>query len=182
MLLAGVRRTGAWSRSVLLVAAVVLGIGLIVAQGVLPTQSTPADDPVTALAERADRVVGIDSSAHAVQAARSRVPANATVHVMDTPNEWPSDRFDLVVLSEVGYFFSPGDWAALLARVEQSLTDDGEVLLCHWLPQPKGWPMNGEVVHGAALEQLCRGGRRVVAQYRDDSIRAEVVGPTPIEP
>ena len=134
------------------------------------------------LAQRADRVVGIDSSTHAVQAARSRVPANATVHVMDTPNDWPSDRFDLVVLSEVGYFFSPGDWAALLARVEQSLTDDGEVLLCHWLPQPQGWPMTGEVVHAAALEQLCRGGRRVVAQYRDDSIRAEVVGPTPIEP
>ncbi|GAA4911701.1 anti-sigma-K factor rskA [Actinomycetospora succinea] len=40
-----------------LVAAVVLGVGLIVAQGVLPTQSTPADDPVTALSARADRVV-----------------------------------------------------------------------------------------------------------------------------
>jgi hypothetical protein len=40
-----------------LVAAVVLGIGLVVAQGVLPTQSTPADDPVTALADQADRVV-----------------------------------------------------------------------------------------------------------------------------
>lgn len=40
-----------------LVAAVVLGIGLIVAQGVLPTQSTPSDDPVTALADQADRVV-----------------------------------------------------------------------------------------------------------------------------
>ncbi|MDD7941502.1 anti-sigma factor [Actinomycetospora lutea] len=41
-----------------LVAAVVLGVGLIVAQGVLPTRSTPADDPVTALADQADRVVG----------------------------------------------------------------------------------------------------------------------------
>ncbi|MEJ2863464.1 anti-sigma factor domain-containing protein [Actinomycetospora flava] len=40
-----------------LVAAVVLGVGLIVAQGVLPTRSTPSGDPVTALADQADRVV-----------------------------------------------------------------------------------------------------------------------------
>jgi hypothetical protein len=40
-----------------LVAAVVLGIGLIVAQGVLPTQSAPSNDPSTVLADQADRVV-----------------------------------------------------------------------------------------------------------------------------
>lgn len=40
-----------------LVAAVVLGVGLIVAQGVLPTQSSPANDPTTALADQAERVV-----------------------------------------------------------------------------------------------------------------------------
>lgn len=40
-----------------LVAAVVLGVGLIVAQGVLPTQSAPSGDPVTALSGQADRVI-----------------------------------------------------------------------------------------------------------------------------
>ncbi|GAA4801788.1 hypothetical protein GCM10023200_43490 [Actinomycetospora chlora] len=40
-----------------LLAAVVLGIGLIVARGVLPTQATPPDTPAVALAQRADQVV-----------------------------------------------------------------------------------------------------------------------------
>ena len=40
-----------------LVAAVVLGVGLIVARGVLPTQEAPPDTPAVALAQQADRVV-----------------------------------------------------------------------------------------------------------------------------
>jgi anti-sigma-K factor RskA len=40
-----------------LVAAVVLGVGLIVAQGVLPTQEAPPDTPAVALAQQADRIV-----------------------------------------------------------------------------------------------------------------------------
>ncbi|MEJ2886519.1 anti-sigma factor [Actinomycetospora aeridis] len=52
-----------------LVAAVVLGVGLIVAQGVLPTQSPPSDDPSTVLADQADRVV---------DDARSRDPGAST--------------------------------------------------------------------------------------------------------
>jgi hypothetical protein len=40
-----------------LLAAVVLGLGLIVAQGVLPTQATAPDTPAVALAQRADQVV-----------------------------------------------------------------------------------------------------------------------------
>lgn len=136
----------------------------------------------TALATRADHVTGIDSSTRAVRAAADRVPANASVITMDAPDAWPDGRFDLIVLSEVGYFLSPRRWEALLARVQQSLTDDGEVLLCHWLPQPDGWPMDGEVVHQRALGRLCHDGRRIVAQYRDDSVRIDVLGRSPIEP
>ena len=40
-----------------LVAAVVLGVGLVVARGVLPTQEAPPDTPAVALDQQADRVV-----------------------------------------------------------------------------------------------------------------------------
>lgn len=136
----------------------------------------------TDLAERCDRVLGIDASAHAARAATARVPVNAEIQQRDAPEDWPDGRFDLVVLSEVGYFLSPRRWDALLDRVRESLTEGGEVLLCHWLPQPDGWPMDGEVVHEAAIERLSGEGRRVVVQYRDDHVRMEVIGASPVRP
>ena len=63
------------------------------------------------------------------------------------PEDWPGGRFDLVVVSEVGYFLSPDRLRRLVARVDESLSDDGAVVLCHWRHPVRGWPLDGRRVH-----------------------------------
>ena len=102
------------------------------------------------LTERCTSVVAIDSSAAAVTAARRRLaPLGADVDLRheQVPGEWPGGRFDLVVISEVGYFLSPRDLDGLVERIRHSLTPDGVVLLCHWRHPIRGWPLDAAAVH-----------------------------------
>jgi LmbE family N-acetylglucosaminyl deacetylase/SAM-dependent methyltransferase len=84
-----------------------------------------------ALAGRADAVLGTDISAAPLERARLRAPAARFVQAA-MPAEWPSGRWDLVVMSEVGYYLSPADLDATVDQVLGSLDDDGVLLACHW--------------------------------------------------
>ena len=87
------------------------------------------------LAERCDLVLAADFHADAVAAARKRTAdlPNVEVRQLLLPRQWPSgSRFDLIVLSEIGYFLSPPAWAELCGRVAGSLAGDATVLACHW--------------------------------------------------
>jgi trans-aconitate methyltransferase len=87
------------------------------------------------LAERCDHVLAADFHADAVAAARQRTAAASNVEVRQLllPQQWPADaRFDLIVLSEIGYFLSAPAWAELCTRAGHSLADNATVLACHW--------------------------------------------------
>jgi hypothetical protein len=87
------------------------------------------------LAERCDLVLAADFHADAVTAARKRTAGAANVEVRQLllPQQWPlSTRFDLIVLSEIGYFFRASAWAELCARTGDSLADSATVVACHW--------------------------------------------------
>lgn len=89
------------------------------------------------LAERCDALLAADFDAAACAVARRRTAhlPNVRVEVQDLPGQWPADaRFDLVVLSEVGYFLSREALAMLVQRLKASLTDDGTVVCCDWKP------------------------------------------------
>ena len=62
------------------------------------------------------------------------------------PEELPAGTFDLVVLSEVGYFLSPGQLTATIAALEPTRRR-GAVVACHWLHPVRGWPLDGTAVH-----------------------------------
>jgi hypothetical protein len=66
---------------------------------------------------------------------------------MDIPTTWPEGAFELVVVSEVGYFLSPAAADELAARTAASLTPDGVVVLCHWRHPVEGWVMDAADVH-----------------------------------
>jgi len=55
--------------------------------------------------------------------------------------------FDLVVLSEVGYFLRPFDLWLTLAAVLRRLEPGGELLLVHWRHPTKNIPSDGPAVH-----------------------------------
>ncbi|KHL09082.1 LmbE family N-acetylglucosaminyl deacetylase [Mumia flava] len=127
-----------------------------------------------ALAERCDQVVAVDSSEAAVRAARERL-AGTEVEVIQArvPREWVDGRFDLVVLSEIGYFLSPAGLDGLLDRITSSLSPRGTIVLCHWRHEVDGWPMDGPAVHAAVRD---RRGWVEHASYVDRDVEIVVLG------
>ena len=90
-----------------------------------------------ALAPRCDRLLACDGAAGAVAAARRRLgdsTPRTRIEQRSLPTDWPAaERFDLIVISELGYYFDGAALEALLAMAQANLDDDGELVLCHWL-------------------------------------------------
>lgn len=118
-----------------------------------------------ALAERCDQVLALDGAQAAIEEARTHVTApHVTFRTGPAPDAVPAETFDLVVLSEVGYFLTPMELAATLHRAEQALADDGELVLCHWRHEIEGFPLDGPDVHAMAARRLTL---ERVARYED---------------
>ncbi len=132
-----------------------------------------ADGRLTeALLGRCDEVVALDTSHRAVTAARERAPKAAVRQGM-APADLPSGPFDLVLLSEVGYFLTPLELIATLRRCARSLAPGGELVLCHWQHPTEYVPLDGALVHEQAATALHLEHR---AAYLDDDLRIEVWG------
>ena len=108
------------------------------------------------LATRCDRLLCCDTASAAVKLARTRLSLfdHAEVRQGRLPNDWPEEQFDLIVLSEVGYYLDAEDLKYLLEKAGQSLTADGQLLACHWRPPIDGCPLNARQVHDLLHEQL----------------------------
>jgi len=131
------------------------------------------------LAERCDNLLAIDVAEAPLRAARDRmadVPW-VTLRRARIPEEWPEEGpFDLIILSEVLYYFSPADIATIAGRVLASLSADGNVVLVHWLPvADPPYPQTGDAaVEGflaATHAGLCSVLSRREALYRMDVLR-----------
>ena len=132
-----------------------------------------ADGRLTdSLLERCDSVVALDTSHRAVTAARARAPG-AVVEQGMAPVDLPAGPFDLVLLSEVGYFLTPLELVATLRRCEASLAPGGELVLCHWQHPTQNVPLDGVLVHEQARNALGLARR---ASYVDEDLRIEVWG------
>ncbi|UNK41495.1 class I SAM-dependent methyltransferase [Luteimonas sp. S4-F44] len=109
-----------------------------------------------ALAARCRTLLATDLDPRAVELARARTATCAGVHVdaMHHPQQWPTGTFDLIVLSEVGYYLAPDALDALLARLPTSLRDAGVFVACHWLHPFDEAPQNGRQVHAAIAQAL----------------------------
>lgn len=121
----------------------------------------------TALAGRCDDLVAWDVAEAAVEQTRQRLHADGhhagvTVAQGRIPEQWPDGTFDLIVLSEVGYYCAslPG----LVATVIASLADDGVVVGCHWRHPAREHVHSGDAVHEALGRHLLAG----VAHVEED--------------
>lgn len=106
------------------------------------------------LADRCDQLLSVDASEIPLQTARTRLATfpNVTVRQMNVPAEFPDGPFDLVILSEVGYYFSREDLALARQRIIDSLSPKGHLLLVHWTPFVPDYPLTGDQVHDFFLE------------------------------
>ncbi len=120
------------------------------------------------LATRCGWLLAVDESEIAVRQAQHHLIAHRGVEVcrLDMPEQWPDRTLDLVVVSETGYFLSPGRLDALIGCIRRSLAPGGVVLACHWRHDIRGWPLGGPQVHALMHHRL--GLRRIVQHDEDD--------------
>ena len=131
------------------------------------------------LAARCDELVVVDESGAATTSARATLEGvdGVTALQLRVPEQWPAGGFDLVVVSEVGYFLSPQRLRRLVARVEECLSDEGVVVLCHWRHPVRGWPLDGGRVHQIWREQS---DLPVVATHVETDFRLDALSRTSV--
>lgn len=109
------------------------------------------------LAARCDHLLISDGTPRAVSIARERVNRLPHVEVIEAwvPDDWPAEAFDLIVISELGYFLTPDALDELMGKVRGSLQPGGTVLACHWRRPVEGCALDGDEVQariGQCLE------------------------------
>jgi SAM-dependent methyltransferase len=100
------------------------------------------------LALQCDHLLAIDTAETALDAARRRCSDLSQVEFRQIifPEDLPEDRFDLVVLAEAGYYWTPADLDLFLVWLRRSLTPDGQFALVHWTGGTD-YPLTGDQVH-----------------------------------
>jgi SAM-dependent methyltransferase len=107
------------------------------------------------LAPRCERLLACDGSPSAVAAARRRLAGIGgcalRIEQRSLPSAWPrAERFDLVLVSELAYYFDGAAWQAMLAMAGACLDDDGELIMCHYLHDFEDRAASTAAVHAAA--------------------------------
>lgn len=132
------------------------------------------------LAARCDEVLATDVVPAAVEATRQRLARDRSVQVrsLAVPQEWPEGSFDLIVISEMGYYLSTADLRRLVDRCAESLDPGGELLVVHWRHEVADYPCSGDEVHAAFRSERRFG---VLAEHCEEDFRLELFTRTPVE-
>lgn len=106
------------------------------------------------LADACDALLGVDCAGQALAEARHRCAALPHVRFarLILPEQWPEGVFDLIVLSEILYFWDATDIALAARRTIASLAEGGLVLTVNW----RG-PNDGALPGDTAAEHFLRG-------------------------
>jgi SAM-dependent methyltransferase len=101
------------------------------------------------LAPRCEELLAVDAVEAAVKTAADRLARfdHVTVRTATMPADFPAGPFDLVVLSEIGYYFDDADLRALVDHTVGALEPGGDLVAVHWR-----WPVteharSGDDVH-----------------------------------
>lgn len=130
------------------------------------------------LAERADRVVAVDASPIALEHARARLAhrTNVQLHQTDLRHDWPPGHFELILMSEIGYFCTAEELGHIVDSSSACLTRQGVLVACHWRHPVAGWPLDGDDVH-----RLLRGRSDLVllASHTEEDFQLDVFARPP---
>lgn len=108
------------------------------------------------LAPRCDELLAVDLSLPAVERARSRLRGAAHVRVERRmlPEELPAEPFDLVLFSEILYYWSAPLLDRNMSRLAAMVAAGGSFVAVHWRPRTKTYPQLGDEVHDRLTERL----------------------------
>lgn len=101
------------------------------------------------LAGMCERVDAVDISASAVAAAQERCRAlpGVSVQLGSLRESRQYNAYDLIVLSEIGYYFQTDEWRHLLAAIVESIRPGTVLLASHWLGSSPDHVRTGDEVH-----------------------------------
>ncbi len=94
--------------------------------------------------------IDIDRTALAAARERCRPFPHVVFEQAAFPHEVPSGRFDLVVVSEVAYYWSDADFALARERIALA-APGGTVVLVHFTPHVPDYVRGGDEVHEVFL-------------------------------
>lgn len=124
------------------------------------------------LAGRVDELVAWEL--HPGTASRTAVRTDhlsqVSVEAAAIPERWPDGAFDLIVLSEVGYYFEDDALARLVRRLDVALAPEGDLVAVHW-DGPTDYPHTAAEVHDALARV---DGLEPWVAHRDQGFRLDV--------
>lgn len=127
------------------------------------------------LAPRCERLVAADMSPTAVHRARQRTVGLANVDVLQlrVPDDWPEPSFDLVVLSELGYYLDPAALDRFVERAQSSLVPGGHLVAVHWTGSAEDF-MNPAGARDVHARLRARQGWTLVVGHREPNFIIDV--------
>lgn len=110
------------------------------------------------LAPRCRRLVAIDFSSCALALARERLAGMSRVELEHAsfPEQAPSERFDLIICSEVLYYLDAPAFALAVHWLTARLADGASVLAVSWRGEGREEPMSGDQAHDRLTAALRR--------------------------
>jgi hypothetical protein len=111
------------------------------------------------LAERCEQLLATDIAPVALERAADRLQDadNVTLEARAVPEDWPPGPFDLVVLSEIAYYFDARTLEGLVRSVVDTTLPGATIVAVHWRGTTD-YPLSGDDAHAiiGAAPQLVR--------------------------
>lgn len=125
------------------------------------------------LATRVDSLLASDRHPRpvAVTAGRCQEFAGVQVELRRIPDDWPSEKFDLIVLSEILYYFNEDSLADTLSLAADTLTPAGHLVAVHYRANVAEHALSGDDVHRRIADTPTW---RRLLQHREDDFVLEV--------
>jgi predicted TPR repeat methyltransferase len=126
------------------------------------------------LAQQCDRLLSVDVSQTAQIKAIQRCQHLPQVcfQIMQVPQQFPEELFDLILVSEVGYYLSWQDLQTTQSHILAHLKPSGHLLLVHWTLE-QNYPLTGDDVHESFLSLSPRALRHLFGQ-REERYRLDL--------
>ena len=127
------------------------------------------------LAGRCGELLAVDVSASALETARARCAGlpNVQFALRRMPADFPGGKFDLILVSEVGYYLSLPDLRTFCRQIVTGLEPGGQALLVHWTPPVHDYPLTGDEVHETFIQEAA-GGMRGLRRERAEKYRLDL--------
>ncbi len=109
-----------------------------------------------ALAERCESVLACDIAPTAVRLARERCAgfSNVRIEQADLAGSIAEGPFDLIVFSEIGYYFNAVSLHRIVCGLAERLDSGGEIVAVHWRGRSEDHVLHGDEVHAILKDVL----------------------------